>query len=333
MERKIRALVGSTQAASLIAIAFLLVAGIAFAGDDKATGARLFDSARKASDIRAEGAPAFRMEGSFRIVSKASAQEIKGRYTEIWVSKTKWRREVETISFHRIEVGGPTRKWFVDSGTDRPEAVFYDPLTLLFPKTAPDVGHVFERQLAGVKANCVKSKTRFSKQIDCVDPETGVFLLRETLNSVHHTCTYQDYAKFGDRLFPRSVRCIAGPGDDIVLTITKLAAETSLEESLFAKPQGGIEIANCFGPVTPPQATYSPDPGYPNRHNENLTVVLWMIISVDGKPQDVRVARSGGRDFDQLAVDAVRQWKFKPSTCDGAPAPVQINVEVSFRKF
>jgi TonB family protein len=316
-----------------IPVCLLLFAGASSGANDKALGKELLEKARKASDIRSEGAAAFRMEGSFRIVTKASAQEIKGRYTEIWVSKTKWRREVETTSFHRIEVGGPTRKWFLDSGTDRPEAVFDDALTLLFPTTTPDVGHASEPQLEGVKANCVKSKTKWSKQIDCVDPETGVFLLRETLNSVHQTCTYRDYERFGERLFPRSVRCITRPGDEIELTITKLAAETPLEESLFAKPQGGIETANCFGAVTAPQATYSPDPSYPNHHNESLTVRLWMIIGVDGKPQDVRVARSGGKDFDLSAIDSVRQWKFKPSMCDGAPVPVRINLEVSFRRY
>jgi TonB family protein len=321
----------------LVAATMLLLSGTSSATDNKLAGKELIEKARTISDIRAEDAAAFRMEGSFRIVSKASAEEIKGHYTEIWVSKTKWRREVETTSFHRLEVGGFGKKWLADSGTDRPEAALYGPLTLLFSKSAPDVTGVTERDLGDVKATCVESKTGWSKDVDCVDPQSGVFLMRETLfkalNPVHHSCLYRNYEKFGDHLFPRSVRCVNDPGDDVELTISKLAAEASPEEGLFTKPQGASEIGNCQGGVKAPHAEYSPDPNYPDHHKENMTVVMWTTIGVDGKPQDLRVVRSGGQDFDRPALEAVRKWRFKPATCDGLPVAVQINVEVTFRKF
>jgi periplasmic protein TonB len=120
----------------------------------------------------------------------------------------------------------------------------------------------------------------------------------------------------------------------VELTIVKLAAESPSEEAPFTKPQGAIEAGNCQGGVAkPPHAEYSPDPGYPDHHNENTMVVIWTIIGVDGKPQDVRIARSGGQDFDRLALEMAQKWRFKPATCDGLPMPAQINIEIAFRKF
>lgn len=323
-----------------IIVTLLLLAPITLADGNKEKGKQIVENAQKISDIRAEGAPAFRIEGNFKIVPKSSGKEIEGRYTEIWVSRTKWRREVETSSFHRLEVGGVGKKWLVDSGTDRPEAALYGPLTLLTSKSAPDVTGVTERELGGVKVTCVESKTGWSNDVDCVDPQSDVFLMRETLfkalDPVHHSCLYRNYEKFGDNLFPRSVRCVNDPGDDVELTISKLTAEVSPEEGLFIKPQGASETGNCQGVgvvAKPPHAEYSPDPNYPEHHKENMTVVMWTIIGVDGKPKDLRIVRSGGEDFDRPALEAVRKWRFKPATCDGSPVPVAINVEVTFRKF
>jgi periplasmic protein TonB len=56
-----------------------------------------------------------------------------------------------------------------------------------------------------------------------------------------------------------------------------------------------------------------------------------VMLGQDGKPRDIKVARSIDKAFDGAAMDAVRRWKFEPATCDGAPVETQINVEVVFR--
>jgi TonB family protein len=324
-----------------IPICLLLLAGASYRANDKAAGKELLEKARKVSDIRAEGAATFRMEGTFRISSKKGEKEIEGRYTEIWVSKTKWRREAQTGSSHNVEIGAPGKKWLADSGTERLSPALSPRLTLfpeLFSRDAPEVTRVSDRQIDSLKMTCIESKSQWSKGIDCVDPGNNVLLVHETSSrsnwtASHHSCIYREYEKFGDHLFPRSVRCVNDPGDDVELTISKLAAEASPEEGLFTKPQGASEIGNCRGVVKAPHAEYSPDPNYPDRHKENMTVVMWTIIGVDGNPQALRVVGSGGKDFDQPALEAVRKWRFKPATCDGLPVAVQINVEVTFRKF
>jgi len=58
---------------------------------------------------------------------------------------------------------------------------------------------------------------------------------------------------------------------------------------------------------------------------------LWLIVGTDGRPLDVRVARSSGHELDEKAVETVKKWRFEPANKDGHPVAAEINVEVPFR--
>lgn len=101
---------------------------------------------------------------------------------------------------------------------------------------------------------------------------------------------------------------------------------------------GGIGggVFRIGGGVSPPRAISTPDPEYSEEARKAKyqgTVVLWLIIGADGKPRDIRVARSLGMGLDERAVQAVKRWLFEPATKDGKPVAVQMNVEVSFRLY
>jgi TonB family protein len=61
------------------------------------------------------------------------------------------------------------------------------------------------------------------------------------------------------------------------------------------------------------------------------TVVLTVVIGVDGHASDITLARSIGFGLDEKAVDAVSIWQFKPGTQNGLPVPVVASIEVNFR--
>jgi periplasmic protein TonB len=90
------------------------------------------------------------------------------------------------------------------------------------------------------------------------------------------------------------------------------------------------------GGVSAPKVVYDPDPEYSEEARKSKfqgTVVLWLVVSPDGKPQQIRVQRSLGMGLDEKAIEAVRQWRFEPAKKDGQPVPVMINVEVNFRLY
>jgi protein TonB len=60
-------------------------------------------------------------------------------------------------------------------------------------------------------------------------------------------------------------------------------------------------------------------------------VLMRLVIDQTGTPRNVRVVRPVGMGLDELAVNAVRRWRFRPGMKDGRAVAVIANAEVNFR--
>ena len=101
---------------------------------------------------------------------------------------------------------------------------------------------------------------------------------------------------------------------------------------------GGIGggVFRVGGSVSAPVLIYKVEPQYSEEARKAKyqgTVVIWMIVDVDGLPHNIRVVKSVGLGLDERAAEAVRQWRFKPALRLGQPVPVYTTVEVTFRLF
>lgn len=88
--------------------------------------------------------------------------------------------------------------------------------------------------------------------------------------------------------------------------------------------------------VTPPKATYSPDPEYSEkaRRDKYMSIVrIAGTVDLQGAFTDLCVAQAAGEGLDEKAMEAVTTWKFQPATLQGEPVAVRLNVEVSFRLY
>ncbi|WMJ69659.1 energy transducer TonB [Stenotrophomonas sp. 24(2023)] len=79
----------------------------------------------------------------------------------------------------------------------------------------------------------------------------------------------------------------------------------------------------------------SPAPEYPPaalRRGETGSVVVRVDVDAGGQPTGTTlVQRSGSRDLDRAALDAVRQWRFTPAHSNGQPVPGSIEVPFDFK--
>ena len=90
------------------------------------------------------------------------------------------------------------------------------------------------------------------------------------------------------------------------------------------------------GGVSAPQLIYSVDPEFSDearRAKYQGVCVVELIVDAQGNVQSPRVVRPLGMGLDEKALEAVRQYKFKPSTYQGHNVPVKVNVEVNFRIY
>lgn len=86
--------------------------------------------------------------------------------------------------------------------------------------------------------------------------------------------------------------------------------------------------------VTPPRLLKEVRAEYTDtarRANVSGEVVLEIVVRRDGSVGDVRVMRRLGSGLDERAVQAVRQWRFAPSTLKGVPVDVIVEVGVEFK--
>ena len=81
--------------------------------------------------------------------------------------------------------------------------------------------------------------------------------------------------------------------------------------------------ANLIHDVTP---QYPPEAG---RERIEGTVVLMAVIGTDGSVKDVRI-ESGLPILAQAAMDAVKQWHYKPYMVDGEPVEVDSRITINF---
>jgi TonB family protein len=99
---------------------------------------------------------------------------------------------------------------------------------------------------------------------------------------------------------------------------------------------GGIGggVFRVGGGVSAPQLIYRVEPEYTEAARKAKyqgTVILLAVVDSDGKVRDLRVARALGLGLDEKALEAVRQWRFKPGLKDGRPVAVAASIEVTFR--
>ncbi len=98
----------------------------------------------------------------------------------------------------------------------------------------------------------------------------------------------------------------------------------------------GGGVYHIGGGVRPPSVIYSVDPEFSEEARKakfSGNVLVDLIVDEQGMPSHVRVARGVGMGLDEKAVEAVRQYKFKPATKDGKPVKVELTVEVNFQIF
>ena len=96
----------------------------------------------------------------------------------------------------------------------------------------------------------------------------------------------------------------------------------------------GAGVYKVGGGVSAPVVIHKVDPEYTEEARTAKyqgTVLLSVEIDPNGTVTNIRVVRSLGLGLDEKAIEAVRQWKFKPGTKNGEPVTVAASIEVNFR--
>jgi protein TonB len=97
---------------------------------------------------------------------------------------------------------------------------------------------------------------------------------------------------------------------------------------------GGLKRVG--GGVSAPEVLFAPEPEFSEearRSKVSGNVLVYLQVDEQGRPMHVRVLRGLGMGLDEKALEAVRQYRFRPAMENGKPVAVEMNVDVTFNIY
>lgn len=89
--------------------------------------------------------------------------------------------------------------------------------------------------------------------------------------------------------------------------------------------------------LTAPTCVYCPNPNYTDEAREKKLqgiVAMQVLVTAEGKADDVRVYKGLGLGLDERSEQVVRTWRFQPSRdALGRAVPGWVTVEVTFHLY
>ncbi len=147
-------------------------------------------------------------------------------------------------------------------------------------------------------------------------------------------------------LRPRTVRvAIPDPTPDEPEPVREIEPDEVLpdvipDDAIFGVPDAPPAPVEDTGPIRvggqikEPRKTVEVRPVYPEiarKARVEGIVILEITVDKQGNVKDVKVLRTLPMGLTEAAQEAVRQWKYEPSTLNGRPVEVLITVTVTFR--
>jgi TonB family protein len=168
--------------------------------------------------------------------------------------------------------------------------------------------------------------TTVDKRFIPVTSFTAAEQLRQRIQAIQKESNMQ-YRNTTRNLFP----ALALLASAAVLTTWSLP----LRSAVVAQKDADLGNVYKFGDgVKGPELIHKVEPPYaPAAKQARIegTTVLSVVIDKEGVPHTVQVKKSLDAGLDQNAIDAVKQWRFRPAWLNGQPVAVQATVEVKFR--
>ena len=295
--------------------------------------AELMARAQSLMGIRAQGEPAFHLEGSLALFGYPKG-ELSGSYELLWLSPEEWRETISLPGYleDRLVVG--SKAWSLRSTPYTPYGVFQLDQSLNYTywlgrRQGKRLSNTWARREKGIREWCYRIKMQGAGRTACFDANSG--LLLSDGNSAGRT-RFSHYKPWGSKFFPGTISVF-----DNGVRVAEFRAErvsSLLYPGLaaFSPPPGAKASAWCQSP-TPGRLLKSVPPSYPVgalAFRAAGTVRVLAEIGVDGKLHHAYVALTPDKSLDSTVLRALRQWRYQPDKCQGAPVPVEAEIDVNF---
>lgn len=315
-------------------IALPLFLAITLNAAEDSAGQQLIRTANTASDL--SNLRPYKLEATV-VLHPGASDEKRGRLV-ILQDKDRSRRELVINSFHEIRVVAGNKLYISRSAAILPPELsgMVDIPQIWHVTVQPDnrLGGSFLREIQGAYAPCVEVLMEQESQRYCFNPAKNVLLeaalIERSTETILTKLEYSDYHEIEGHLFPKTIRASMGGKPTAALDGIEIKPDEFREE-LFQAPPNSHEFQTCEGMIRPTLIRRI-EPVYPQMakiaHIQG-DVYLNALVEKDGSVHDLKVIM-GHPMLAQSALDAVKQWRYRPAMCGESPITAETDITLRF---
>jgi TonB family protein len=312
--------------------AILIMGACPSIAKDHAAEQQLLDSAHKPADLfQGDGNP-FDLEIDFIAQFKGP---VPGHLSLKWQSKDHWWGKVDVGGFQETLVKNGEMEYTSRNFPYTPLEVtrlFY----LLHFRGIED-GLIAEKQKNrvenGISMTCVEAERenyRTETHAVCLDTSSHELLSDEWQESPATTKQqFIDYVDFDGMRYPKKFQLFRDNTAVVSANVSSLQL-APFDPTLLDPPKGAIERRMCRG-IKPPKAIKEVHPEFAGAGKSMGQVSMSVTILADGSVGDIRMIHSGGQKIDQIAMDTMRKWKYRPAMCGDDPVVSDEEISLTFK--
>lgn len=305
----------------------------------------LLEVGRKVNGLSGPDVQPWHLKASFELFDADGKSKDKGTYEEWWVSEKQYKRVYASTEFSQTEYGtdhGPmlsgNAKWL-----NGPISLVRQ--ELVQPLPVGDLAYanleVVDRALGNVKLRCLVIKARVISAPNAPQPEPPSYcfavekpILRST--SLFNQVAFNRIQLFRGRYLGGDIAVASRGKDHVKIHADVIEALKQVNMADFQPPADAVaapprRVTVSSGLMQGNLITHV-NPDYPvgalGRRTQG-TVVLQATISKTGHISELKVV-SGPPDLQEAAMNAVRQWVYKPYLLNGEPVEVATQINVVF---
>lgn len=305
--------------------------------------AAILDVAAKVNGLSGPGVRPWHIKLSYETFDDKGHSEDSGVYEEFWISERNYRRSYASPKFNQTDFA--TDKGLYRSGDQKwpanLEVMLRNDLIEPVPMALDLHGFRLEnnrRSLNKLEFRCV------TLTADWIFPATNGYCFQEDqpilrfANSAgdRNAVLYNQIVTFQGRFVARDIRVTKGGQPRLVVHVETIEGLATTENSDFAPPPDAVHIAGDKTKISEDTVRAfllrQVPPHYPMSAKANHIegkVSLQITIGKDGRVSDAQVI-SGASELRKPAIDAVRQWEYRPFLVGGEPTEVETTIEITF---
>jgi len=334
-------------------VGLAVAAPLAGAGEDEQQkGLALIARAQSLEKLLASDTGPFHLRAHGTLFGMVGGNH-EGDYLLFVASPGRWFEQTRFPAYSELSGLYDGQRWRKRNVVDKPFR-FHELAQMLSPAyhlelpADAQIGKLAQKEIAGTKAICIEASptaalwqgdragmaaispvgiSRDTRVTLCFEADSGL-LRSATYEADLPRFEYEGQVTFGNKVFPKVLRCYEGKELVVEATVEELAEEAVQDPAGFAPPAGADKWTSCANP-DPPQLLVKKQPdtrtlAYSRAHREYGTVYCLAEVGTDGRIHDFAWLRFVAGGPAAAAKQAVKEWVYKPATCGGVPVPVTI---------